>query len=113
MHQIQAQENINNRKDDHTQKSGTRKTTRISEGEFDRFKKKQFVVSLYQEEYDTIMSGIKAYGYKRADFVMACVNSASKGTMERAHKKIIKNHNEIKKLKAMEVRKEKREGGKV
>lgn len=36
-----------------------------------------------------------------------------KGTMERAHKKIIKNHNEIKKLKAMEVRMEKREGGKV
>ena len=102
-----AQNSSGNGKGANNLKSRTRNTTRISEGEFDRFKKKQFVVSLYQEEYDTIMSGIKAYGYKRADFVMACVNSASKGTMERAHKKIVKNHNKIKKMKAKEIRREK------
>lgn len=56
--------------------------------EFDRFKKKTFTVSLYPEDYDALMASMKGYGYKRADFVMACVNSASRTTMERAHKKI-------------------------
>lgn len=58
--------------------------------EFDKFKKKTFTVSLYPEDYDTLMSSMKGYGYKRADFVMACVNSASRMTMERAHKRIQK-----------------------
>lgn len=40
---------------------------------------------------------MKEYGYKRADFVLACVNSATKGTMEKAHKKIVKSHNAIRK----------------
>jgi len=64
--------------------------------EFDRFKKKTFTVSLYPEDYDTLISSMKEYGYKRADFVMACVNSTSKTTMERAHKKIQKLNKERK-----------------
>ena len=72
-------------------------TTQTAADEFDRFKKRKFVVSLYPDEYDTIMSSMKEYGYKRADFVLACVNSAAKGTMEKAHKKIVKSHNEIRK----------------
>lgn len=72
-------------------------TTQAATDEFDRFKKKKFVVSLYPDEYDAIMSSMKEYGYKRADFVLACVNSAAKGTMEKAHKKIVKSHNEIRK----------------
>jgi len=67
-------------------------TTQTAEDEFDRFKKRKFVVSLYPEEYDTVMESMKEYGYKRADFVMACVNTVSKGTMEKAHKKIVKSH---------------------
>ena len=61
----------------------------------DRFKKRSFSVSLYQDEYDMLMESIKTYGYKRADFVLACVNTASKGSMEKAHKKIVKNHKAI------------------
>lgn len=72
-------------------------TAQTSADEFDRFKKKKFVVSLYPDEYDAIMSSMKEYGYKRADFVLACVNSATKGTMEKAHKKIVKSHNAIRK----------------
>lgn len=63
--------------------------------DFDRFKKRKFVISVYPDEYDILMSSIKEYGYKRADFVLACVNTATKGTMEKAHKKIIKTHREI------------------
>lgn len=61
----------------------------------DRFKKRSFSVSLYQDEYDMLMESIKEYGYKRADFVLACVNTASKGSMEKAHKKIVKTHRAI------------------
>ena len=58
----------------------------------DRFRKRTFSMTVYQEEYDMLMESIKEYGYKRADFVLVCVNTASKGSMEKAHKKIIKNH---------------------
>lgn len=58
----------------------------------DRFKKRVFSVSVYPEEYDMLVESVKAYGYKRADFVLACVNTASKGSMEKAHKKIVKTH---------------------
>lgn len=61
----------------------------------DRFKKRKFVISIYPEEYEAINTTIKEYGYKRADFVLACVNTATKGTMEKAHKKIVKTHREI------------------
>ena len=80
-------------------------TTQTAVDEFDRFKKRKFVVSLYPEEYDALMASMKEYGYKRADFVMACVNTASKGTMEKAHKKIVKSHYEIlKEQRATEAR---------
>ena len=80
-------------------------TTQTTENEFDRFKKRKFVVSLYPEEYDRIMTSMKEYGYKRADFVMACVNTASKGSMEKAHKKIVKAHGErLKEQKEVEAR---------
>jgi len=58
----------------------------------DRFKKRVFSVSVYPDEYDMLVESVKAYGYKRADFVLACVNTASKGSMEKAHKKIVKTH---------------------
>lgn len=58
----------------------------------DRFRKRTFSMTIYQEEYDMLMESIKEYGYKRADFVLACVNTASKGSMEKAHKKIVKTH---------------------
>lgn len=72
-------------------------TSPVADNEFDKYKKRKFVVSLYPDEYDSVMASMKAYGYKRADFVLACVNSASKGTMEREHKKIVKAHTVLRK----------------
>lgn len=63
--------------------------------DFDRFKKRKFYISVYPEEYDAIQEIMKEYGYKQTDFVLACINSASRGTMEKAHKKIVKSHREI------------------
>ena len=80
--------------------AGSNQTTENSNepaapNDLDRFKKRKFVISVYPEEYETINATIKEYGYKRADFVLACVHTATKGTMEKAHKKIVKTHREI------------------
>lgn len=63
--------------------------------DFDRFKKRKFSISVYPEEYEAIQEAMKEYGYKQSDFVLACINTATKSTMEKAHKKIIKSHREI------------------
>lgn len=69
----------------------------IENDEFVKYKKRKFVVSLYPDEYNSVMASMKEYGYKRADFVLACVNTATKGTMEREHKKIVKAHTVLRK----------------
>ena len=69
----------------------------VADNEFDKYKKRKFVVSLYPDEYDSVISSMKEYGYRRADFLLACVNTATKGTMEREHKKIIKAHTALRK----------------
>lgn len=63
----------------------------------DRFKKRTFSISLYQHEYDALIRLISEYGYKRADFILASANTATKGTMDREHKKIVKVHKELRK----------------
>ena len=78
--------------------------------ELDKFKKRKFVVSLYQDEYDSIMASMKEYGYRRADFVLACVNTATKGTMEREHKKIVKAHTVLRK-EEKDLLKKQQQGG--
>ena len=77
--------------------SGDRPGSNAADDEFDKYRKRKFVVSLYPDEYDSLMASMKEYGYKRADFVLACVNTATKGTMEREHRKIVKVHNELRK----------------
>lgn len=79
----------------------------------DRFRKRTFSMTVYQEEYDMLMEIIKEYGYKRADFVLACVNTASKGSMEKAHKKIVKNHKALLLEKQALAKKQAEESAKV
>ena len=43
------------------------------------------------------MASMKEYGYRRADFLLACVNTATKGTMEREHRRIVKTHTVLRK----------------
>ena len=88
-------ENKLNQTDKKTEKKSTKAGESVQEKTSavnDRFKKRVFSVSLYPEEYDMLVESVKSYGYKRADFVLACVNTASKGSMEKAHKKILKTH---------------------
>ena len=69
----------------------------VPDNEFDKYKKRKFVVSLYPDEYDSVMTSMKEYGYRRADFLLACVNTATQGTMEREHRKIVKKHTVLRK----------------
>ena len=85
------------RKADPSSSKGRKSVSPVGDNEFDRYKKRKFVVSLYPDEYDSVMSSMKEYGYKRADFLLACVNTATKGTMEREHRKIVKVHNALRK----------------
>lgn len=79
-------------------KSGISTSGPATSGEmYDRFKKRTFSVSLYQHEYDTLMKAINDYGYKRAEFILASANTATRSTMERERKKIVRDHKEIRK----------------
>lgn len=62
---------------------------------FEKYKKRTFSVSLYPEEYDRIIENMKEYGYKRADFLLACVQTAKKTSMEKAHKEIVNTHKQM------------------
>lgn len=62
---------------------------------FERYKKRTFSVSLYREEYDSLIDSMKEYGYKRADFLLACVQTARKPSIEKAHKQIVKTHKQM------------------
>lgn len=73
--------------------------------DLERYKKRKLVISLYQDEYDTIMNNAKEYGYKRADYVLACVQSASTKRMEKAHEKIVLSHKELRKQQKEQMKK--------
>ena len=62
-----------------------------------RFKKKSFSVSLYPEEYDSLMEMIQKYGYKRSEFILASAQTATQGTMAKAQKKVVMVRKEIRK----------------
>lgn len=62
-----------------------------------RFKKKTFSVSLYPEEYDSLMETIQKYGYKRSEFILASAHTATQGTMARAQKKVVMVRKELRK----------------
>ena len=62
---------------------------------FERYKKRVFSVSLYPDEYDSLIDSMKEYGYKRADFLLACVQTARKPSIEKAHKQIVKTHKQM------------------
>ena len=61
----------------------------------DPYKKRKISFSLYPDEYDHFMAKVKQYGYKQTDFLLACVAGANKASIERAHKKVVKTHRQI------------------
>ena len=44
--------------------------------------------TLYPDEYEMLMSSIKEKGYKKTEFLLACVTSAKKNSMESTYRKL-------------------------
>ena len=61
-------------------------------------KKRKFVVSLYPDEYELLIENINTNGYKRAEYLLACVNSAKKASFDAMYKKYTVEHKERYKL---------------
>ncbi len=61
-------------------------------------KKRKFEVSLYPDEYEVLVGNINANGYKRAEYLLACVNSAKKTSFDAMYKKYTVEHKERHKL---------------
>ena len=56
------------------------------------------MVSLYPDEYEVLIENINANGYKRAEYLLACVNSAKKASFDAMYKKYTVEHKERYKL---------------
>lgn len=54
--------------------------------------KKRFSVMLYQDEYELLMESIKQNGYKKAEYFLACVNSAKKQSFNSYYKRYTEDH---------------------
>ena len=76
----------------HRTATGERKHESV---EIDPFKKRTITFSLYPQEYEHFMLSMQEYGYKKTEYFLACVETATRGTMERAHKRIVKSHQQI------------------
>lgn len=57
-------------------------------------KKRKFVVSLYPDKYEVLIENINSNGYKRAEYLLACVNSAKKASFDAMYKKYTVEHKE-------------------
>lgn len=55
-------------------------------------KMKTVSFTLYEDEYDSLMNGIKADGYRKTEFLLACVNTAKKNSLEATYRKYTAVH---------------------
>lgn len=85
------------KQDSEKKQNHSTQTANGSSTDLSRFKKKTFSVSLYPEEYDILMEMIQKYGYKRSEFILACAQTATQGTMAKAQKKVVMVRKEIRK----------------
>lgn len=57
-------------------------------------KMKTVSFTLYPEEYDMLMTSMRENGYKKTEFLLACVSSAKKNSMEATYHKYAAAHKE-------------------
>ena len=47
---------------------------------------------LYQEEYEMLMENIQVNGYKKTEYLLACMAAANKNSMQTAYRKCYTEH---------------------
>ena len=69
-------------------------------------KKKSFTVMLYPDEYDKLVQVITEKGYKKVEYILACVESAKKTSMEANYKRFTEERERRRKAEAQEAKRE-------
>ena len=72
-------------------------------------KKKSFTVMLYPDEHERLMRLIKENGYKKVEYILACIDSAKKTSMEANYKRLTEEHERRRKADAEEAKKAREE----
>lgn len=72
-------------------------------------KKKSFTVMLYPDEYDKLVQVITEKGYKKVEYILACVESAKKTSMEANYKRFTEERARRRKAEAQEAKKAREE----
>jgi len=57
-----------------------------------RPKMKKVTFTLYEDEYDMLMTSIRDNGYRKTEFLLACVSAAKKNSMEATYRKYAAEH---------------------
>jgi len=60
--------------------------------DYERPQMKKVSFTLYPDEYETLMDSINTNGYRKTEFLLACVSAAKKNSMEATYKKYINDH---------------------
>lgn len=68
-------------------------------------KKKSFTVMLYPDEYDRLVQVITEKGYKKVEYILACVESAKKTSMEANYKRFTEERKRRRKEETQEAKK--------
>lgn len=76
-------------------------------------KKKSFTVMLYPDEHEKLMRLIKDNGYKKVEYILACVDSAKKTSMEANYKRYAEEREHRRKEEALEAKRAKEEAQKA
>lgn len=67
-------------------------------------KMKTMTFSMYPEEYDMLMANTKENGYKKTEFLLACVSSAKKNSMLANYQRYEAEHKERRKAERLAAR---------
>ena len=67
-------------------------------------KMKTITFSMYPEEYDMLVSNMKENGYKKTEFLLACVSSAKKNSMHANYQRYEAEHKERRKAERLAAR---------
>ena len=59
---------------------------------YDRPQMRKVSFSLYPDEYETLMDTINANGYRKTEFLLACVSAAKKNSMDANYQKYLNDH---------------------
>lgn len=60
---------------------------------------------LYPEEYDMLMTNIQTHGYRKTEYLLACIAAAKKNSMEATYKQYFAAHQERRKAEREAARK--------